>query len=136
MAVKELQSCWKKAKEQTSLYGPITFSHYKAIALHYCPALWETHMTNKAMKSGYSYQKWRYWTDVKLLKKANSYRVDKMQTIVLFEASHNFMNKYIARKMVRHAKNHEGLATEQYGSRKDHRAIEHALNKVWTMDIF
>jgi hypothetical protein len=37
--------------------------------------------------------------------------------------------------MMRNAERHKSLAKEQYGSRKRHRAIDLALNKVLTNDI-
>ena len=58
-----------------------------------------------------------------------------MRTIVLFEADFNFTNKVIGKKISAAAERNGGFAPEQYGSRKGHRAIEHALNKVLTLDL-
>ena len=69
------------------------------------------------------------------LKKTNSYRVDKLRTIVLFEADFNFINKVVSRKLAYQAEDKNSLAPEQYGNRKNHRAIEHVLNKKLCMDI-
>ena len=73
--------------------------------------------------------------DCTLVKKANSFRVDRLRTIVLFEADFNFVNKAVSRKLARMAESKRSLTPEQYGSRKNHRAIEHVLNKRLCMDL-
>ena len=87
------------------------------------------------LRSGYPYQAWYKGVDCTLLKKANSYRVDKLRTIVLFEADFNFINKAVSRKLARMAESKKSIAREQYGSRKNHRSIEHVLNKRLCMDL-
>ena len=86
------------------------------------------------MKSGYAYKRWRKGTDVELLKKANSFHVSKLPTIVLFEADFNFTNKAVGKKVGTRAETHQGMAKEQGGSRKNHRAVEIGLNKCLTLD--
>ena len=54
---------------------------------------------------------------------------------MLFEADFNFANKLVGRKIAHAAERNKGFAREQYGSRKHHRAIEHALNKQLTLDL-
>ena len=87
------------------------------------------------LRSGYPYDYWKKGVDCTLVKKNNSYRVDKLRTIVLFEADFNFINKAVSRKLAHQAEDKNSLAPEQYGSRKNHRAIEHVLNKKLCMDI-
>ena len=70
-----------------------------------------------------------------MVKKANSFWVDKLRTIVLFEAEFNFINKAVSRKLAYVAEKKKCLAIEQHGSRKSHRSIEHVLNKQLCMDI-
>ena len=52
-----------------------------------------------------------------------------------FEADFNLINKAVSRKLAHQAEDKNSLAPEQYGSRKNHRAIEHVLNKKLCMDI-
>ena len=56
------------------------------------------------LRSGYPLQAWRKGVDCTLVKKVNSYRVDKLRTIVLFEAEFNFINKAASRKLAYAAK--------------------------------
>jgi hypothetical protein len=116
---------WSKAKERTSA-GPsnIHFGHCKTMARDSLIATFEAAMASIPMKSGYAYKRWRKVIDVELLKKTNSFRVDKLQTIVLFEADFNFTNKCISNKVATRAEATQGLAEEQFGSRKQHRTIE------------
>lgn len=131
----ELASAWKNAKEKTSSHGPIHFSHYKAIATHAELLRWETAMMNIPMRSGYVYLRWRKCIDVMILKKVNSLRVTKLRTIVLFEADFNMMNKCISKKLANTAEKRNALAIEQFGSRKRHKPIEHAVNKRVALDL-
>ena len=133
----EYQNGWKKAKEKTSSGGIILhFGHCKSMAQNDGLAQLEAMFLSSAMKSGYAYASWRKGVDCTLQKKANSLRIDKLRTIVLFEADFNFVNKFISRKIAKKAEaNHECFADEQYGSRKDRRAIDQALNKRLCFDI-
>ena len=70
-----------------------------------------------------------------LEKKKGVFRVDKLRTILLFEADANHNNKLIGRTAMRNAEKLELLAPEQYGSRKNKSAIYHCLNKQLTFDI-
>ena len=87
------------------------------------------------LHSGYPYQSWRKGIDCTLVKKANSFRVNKLGTIVLFEADFNFVNKAVSRKLAHFSKKNNSLAEEQYGSQKNHRSIKHVLNKRLCMDL-
>ena len=62
-------------------------------------------------------------------------RVDKLRTILLYEADYNLMNKHVGRDMMSKAEKALILANEQYGSRKRKAAITHSLNKRLTFDI-
>ena len=133
----EYQEGWAKAKERTSSGGlTVRFGHCKSMAQDQGMATLDAMFLSSAMKSGYAYSSWRRGVDCTLQKKANSLRVDKLRMIVLFEADFNFVNKFISRKIARKAEaNHDYFADEQYGSRKDRRAIEQALNKRLCFDI-
>lgn len=133
----ELANVWKNAKERTLLpHGLINFCYYKAIATHPELLHFETAMMNIAMKSGYAYKQWHTCTDVMILKKVNSIRVDKLcTTIVLFKADFNMLNKCITKKMAHHAEKLKAIAVEQFGSRKRHKPVEHTLNKRIALDL-
>jgi hypothetical protein len=95
------------------------------------------------MGTGRPYKQWQKGTDCKLMKKANSFRVDKLWKIVVIQSDANFCNKQIAHKTAQRAETpllpKEGpqrLAREQAGSRKRHRAFEQALNKRLAFDLF
>ena len=137
MTTAEYQAGWNKAKEQTSSGGKVIhFGHCKAIAQDDELASMDTAFLSIPIRIGYVFESWKKAIDCSLQKKANSLRANKLRTIVLFEADFNFVNKIISRKVARRtSKYRNSLADEQYGSRKDHRAIEHVLNKRLCMDL-
>jgi hypothetical protein len=61
--------------------------------------------------------------------------VDSLRTICLFKVDANYCFKHIGREMMKNAERHNSLTKEQYGSRKRHRAIDLAVNKILTNDI-
>ena len=69
-------------------------------------------------------------------KKINSLQADKLRLINLLEPDFNFLNGMVSRKFMKAAERNNLIAKEQFGSRKGHSAIEHAINKVLTMDYF
>ena len=70
-----------------------------------------------------------------LRKKANDARPDKLRLVTLMDAQFNHNNKHLGKTMMKNGEDHSLLATEQYGSRKHKSAVEHALNKVLTIDL-
>jgi hypothetical protein len=50
------------------------------------------------MRTGRPYKQWKKGTDCELMKKANSWRVDKLRKIVVMQVDANFCNKQIAYK--------------------------------------
>jgi hypothetical protein len=54
---------------------------------------------------------------------------------VLFQPDCNFAFKHVGREMMKTAEEMGALAPEQYGSRKQQRAIDLAVNKVLTNDV-
>jgi hypothetical protein len=70
-----------------------------------------------------------------LLKQSNNFHVSKLRAILLFEADFNFNNKRIGRALMWKAEDFNWLATEQYGSRRNHSAIDHCLNKRLLFDL-
>jgi hypothetical protein len=131
---------WRKAREFTAT-GPsgLTFSHF--IAATYDPLLasFDATMANIQYATGYSPIRWQSGTDVMILKSTISLpislRVDKLRTLLLLDPEFNQNNKILGRSLMRQAEAHSQIPPEQYGSRKKHRAIEAALNKVLTQRI-
>ena len=70
-----------------------------------------------------------------LVKKKGDYRVSKLRAILLYEADFNQNNKRLGREMMYYAEDLKNIAPEQYGSRKNHTAIDHGLNKQLTFDL-
>ena len=62
-------------------------------------------------------------------------RPAKLRLITLMHAIFNHNNKAVGRKMMQLGEKYDSLAIEQYGSRKHKSAVDHALNKVLTLDI-
>jgi hypothetical protein len=134
MPTSEYQQGWKRTREKTSAgTSTLTFGHCKAGALDPSIIEFEAAMAFIPMRHGYAYKGWRKGTDVELLKKANSFHVSKLRTIVLFEAAFNFTNKAVGWKVGIRAEAHGGMAQEQGGSHKNHQAFELGLNKCLTM---
>ena len=92
-------------------------------------------MANIPFMSGYSPGRWKQGINVMIEKQKGNFRVEKLRTILLYEADFNLNNKYIGRDMMEKAEKGKVLAKEQYGSRKRKAAITHALNKRLTFDI-
>jgi hypothetical protein len=127
---------WLKCKEHTAA-GPsgIHFGHFIAACKH--PELLniECDMANFPLRTGYSPVRWQQGVEVMLLKQHNNFNVNKLRAILLFEADFNFNNKRIGRALMWKAEDEQWLAPEQYGSRKNHSAIDHCLNKRLSFDI-
>jgi hypothetical protein len=92
-------------------------------------------MTRIPLETGYSPQRWQRCIDVMIKKKGNRTDIDNLHTIFLFEVDANYAFKHIGRQMMLNSEKHRSIAKEQYGSRKGHKAIDLALNKVLTNDI-
>ena len=127
---------WKKKKEFTSA-GKTgwTFSHSKTCALNQHTADFEAAVAHVPYITGYTPKEWQVGVDIMIYKKANLDRVDKLRTIVLKEADANFNDGRLGRDMMNHAEKHGMIAREQYGSRKGHSSIDHAINKRLSYDM-
>jgi hypothetical protein len=128
---------WRKAREftATGLSG-LTFSHF--IGATYDPMLasFDATMANIPYASGYSPLCWQAGTDVMIPKSTTSLRVDKFRTLLLLDPEFNQNNKILGRSLMARAEQYSQMPDEQYGSHKKHRAIEAALNKALTQDIW
>jgi Reverse transcriptase (RNA-dependent DNA polymerase). len=128
----EFQVGWKKAKERTSSNGP-HFGHYKASMYHPHIAKLLYKRALLPVVTGYAPRRHRQGIDVMLLKKENTYDVDRLRTIVLFDSEANMNYKHLGRRAMNAAIASDQIATEQY-SRPNRKAIDHALNRRLVID--
>ena len=136
MSGQEFSAGWAKIKERTSSGGAVChFGHCKALAQDSQLAEMEAAFVSIPLRTGHAYSYWKKGIDCVLPKKKHSNKIDALRTIVLLEASFNFTSKTLSRKVAAQAELQNGFAEEQFGSRKDHRAIDHALNKRVTLDL-
>ena len=127
---------WRKVKERTSSSpSGLHVGHWKCCSMDDTINWINTSLTNIPYLSGYSPKRWQRGINVMIEKSKGNCRVDKLRTILLYEADYNLMNKHVGRDMMSKAENALILAKEQYGSRKRKAAITHALNKRLTFDI-
>ena len=133
-SLKAYQKGWKKIKEQTAS-GALHMGHFKAGALH--PRLCDMHyeLSMIPMMTGYSPRRWQNGIDVMLLKSPEVYLLDKLRTIVLFEADFNHENKRLGREAMYMALSEGKIADEQF-SRPGSSAQDNALSKRLVFDYF
>jgi hypothetical protein len=134
----DFQAYWKKSKERTSysLLG-LTFGHYKAAM--YKDTLSEMHAVfmDIALNLGYSPTHWQRGLAVMLEKKKGVIIVDKLRAILMMEADFNFGNKTtFAQCMMFTAEDHDEVAEECFGNRRNHEATGVALNRHFFCHIF
>jgi hypothetical protein len=136
MTITSYVAFWKHAKENISCYpSELSFSTMKASSHDNYLSTIDCVMTRIPLQTGYSPLRWQRCVDVMIPKKSNMTDIDNLRTICLFKVDANYAFKHIGRKMMHNAELHHTLAQEQYGSRKKHRAIDLALNKVLTNDL-
>jgi len=127
---------WKKAKEDTSCFpSALSFPTMKAGAHDPSIAPLDCTMTRIPLIYGFAPKCWKFCLDVMLMKKSGVTDLSGLRTIVLFPVDCNYAFKHVGRSMMSIAEKTQLLAPEQYGSRKRHKAIDLAVNKVLTFDI-
>ena len=131
------KSCWKQQKENTSA-GPsgLHFGHLKANATDEDMCFIDATLSAIPFATGYSPTRWQKGTNVMLYKKVANNHVEKLRTILLYEADFNAVNKILGRHMLSNGENCDSIAPEQYGSRKNKTAIIQCLNKRLTFDLW
>ena len=72
---------------------------------------------------------------MELLKEPGNFNIERLRTIVLLEADYNMNNKLLGKTAMAHAEYYEGLANEQYGSRKRRTATQVSVNNCLADDI-
>jgi Reverse transcriptase (RNA-dependent DNA polymerase) len=144
-SIDDFKAGWDKAKERTvsSPFG-LSFTNYKSHAMNTDLTKIDFHLASIPFRTGASPSHWQQCMNAWILKKPNEYRVSKMRTILLFDASFNQNNKWTGRAAMSHSEYlqhrrvsdiRQPLAPEQYGSRKGHQAVDQWLNKRLTFDL-
>ena len=131
---KDFQKGWKKVKERTTS-GDLHFGHFKASVdstkigeLHY-------KLSMLPMQIGFSPERWKKGTDVMILKAPEVYFLDKLRTIVLYEADFNHENRRLGKDAMTLALEKDLIAKEQF-SRPGRSAQDNALAKRLVFDHF
>ena len=132
-SIHEFRSSWNVSREKTAS-GGIHFGHFMA-----CSRNNNLNWINFAMAeipeiSGYAPIRYKKVVDLMLLKEPNNFLLQKLRTIVLFQADSNMTNKRLGRESMWSAVKHGHIAEEQY-SRPRRKAIDHALNRRLVFDI-
>lgn len=136
ISVQGFQESWTKMRETTSSGGvDIHFGHMKACCSSEFLSHFESSIAQIPFLTGYSPSAWQRGTIVMIQKKAKVDLVTKLRTLVLTAADFNHNNKILGRRTMHHAEKHNLLAKEQYGSRANKKAVDHALHKRLTYDI-
>ena len=132
-SIQEFRSSWNVSREKTAS-GGIHFGHFMA-----CARNDNLNWINFAMAeipeiSGYAPIRYKKVVDLMLLKEPSNFALQKLRTIVLFQADSNMTNKRLGRESMWSAVKHGHIAEEQY-SRPRRKAIDHALNRRLVFDI-
>jgi hypothetical protein len=125
---------WTKMKEDKSSAPGIHIGHIKCIDPASDAAFVVSTLALLPLQSGYAPALWRVGIDSMIPKKTSDLRPEKLRLILLMDARFNHNNKLIGKKMLEYGEKNKKLADEQYGSRKNKSAIEHALNKRLILD--
>ena len=120
-------------REKTSSHD-LHFGHFKVCCEDGVLTSVNYMLAEYPFRTGFSPQRWRNATDVMILKKAGLYDVEKLRTIVLYEANFNHNNKWIGKKMMEYACDNDKIALEQYII-TGKKSIDHALNRRLVFDI-
>ena len=123
---------WKLAKERTAS-GELHMGHFKAGASHKRLGWFNFIMAVLPYSSGYVPQRWRKGTDVMILKKEGNFLLEKLRTIVLYEADFNTENKRLGRDAMKLAIAQNKIAKEQF-SRPGRSAQENVVCKRLVFD--
>ena len=125
---------WKKVKERTTS-GDLHFGHFKASVDSSKIGQLQYQMSILPMQAGFSPERWKQGTDVMILKAPEVYFLDKLRTIVLYEADFNHENRRLGKDAMQSALDSDLIAAEQF-SRPGRSAQDNALAKRLVFDHF
>jgi hypothetical protein len=133
----DFQAYWRKTKERTSSsISGLHYGHYKAAASD--DFLSEIHalMTELAVTGASPLSRWETGLSCMIEKVAGVIKVEKLRAILLMEADFNFFNGLMfAKRMMHQAEERARIPLECYGSRKNHEAIDVAVNRRLISDL-
>lgn len=132
---KEYWESWTKISKNKSTLPGIQVAHIKSINYESIAADVLSKLALIPLLVGYSPKTWRKGIDSMIPKKVADLRPSKLCLILLMAARFNHNNKLIGKKMMEYGEREKMLAPEQFGSRKNLSAIEHATNKRLVLDI-
>jgi hypothetical protein len=103
-SLEDFTAGWDKSKERTasSPFG-LGFTNYKSHALNKALTQIDFHLASIPFRTGASPPHWQQGMNAWILKKPNEYRVTKMQTNLLYDASFNQNNKWTGRAAMSHS---------------------------------
>jgi hypothetical protein len=133
----DVQCYWKKPRERTSssIFG-LHYGHYKAAAMDDTLSKMHALMTELTVTGASPFAQWEMGLSCMLEKTAGVIKVEKFHAILLMEADFNFFNGLIfAGRMMHWAELLDRIPAECYGSRKNHEAIEVAVNRCLVADL-
>jgi len=126
---------WRQMKEEKGSLPGIHSAHLKCLDHTSKAAEVISRLALVPILTGYAPTQWKKGIDSMIPKKEGEWRPEKLRLILLMDARFNHNNKLIGKKVMEYGENKGLLAPEQYGSRKEKSAIEHAINKRLTLDI-
>ena len=127
---------WRQMSETKSSIPGIHAAHMKCLKPTTKAAEVMSKLALIPLLSGYAPTTWKEGIDSMIPKKIiGECRPNKLRLILLFDARFNHNNKLIGKKMMEFGEKNDLLAKEQFGSRKNKSALEHAINKRLTLDI-
>ena len=124
---------WRKARESTGS-GKLHFGHWKSGIKDELIAHTQWLITFLPGKHGFSLISWRQATDVMILKKSGVLNIERLRTIVLYEADYNFFNKCVGRQAMDNGIYNNLVAEEQY-SKPNSSAQDQCINRRLIFDL-
>jgi hypothetical protein len=133
----DFQRYWKKPRERTSSsISGLHYGHYKAAATDDTLSKIHALMTELAVTGASPFAQSEMGLSCMLEKTAGVIKVEKLRAILLMEADFNFFNGLMfAGRMMQRAELLNRIPVECYGSRKNHEAIEVAVNRRLVADL-
>ena len=110
------------------------FGHFKAACGNPLNIMSHYMFAEIPFRAGYAMERWRSATNVMILKETGNYDIDRLRTIVLYEADFNHNNKFFGKSIMNHTVPNKRIAKEQY-SIPGRKSIDHALNRRLLFDI-
>ena len=123
---------WRQRKEKTTSANQ-HIGHFKAVMTHSSLSWLFFQRAEIPTISGYSPSRHRTCVDLMIMKKANSFQVEKQRTLGILDSEFNHSNRDLQHEAMQSALRNDCIAVEQY-SRPNRSCICHALNRRLTAD--